>query len=235
MGQQVNQSSQLPLALNVSDKANFDNFYQGDNDELVAAIQSCVLKTEPRNLYFYGPTGTGKSHLLFAAMRLAKDEAIKCSYLSLSDPNVSPEFLKELELQHIICIDNVNEWAGDELKEQALFTLFEQIKHSEGHLIISASKPPEQCAFELVDLKSRLSSGLVYPLKELTESQQRDAIKARAEDRGLDMTDEAINYLLSRSSRNTSELFTILDTIDRASLVEKRKITIPFLQTVIKR
>ncbi len=233
MKQNTHKSAQLPLALNVSDKANFDNFHYGDNSELITAIQSCVKSSESRSLYFYGPSSTGKSHLLFAAMRLAKDEEINSSYLSLADSRVSPDFLKELELQHIICIDNANEWAGDELKEAALFTMFEQIKHSGGHLIISADKLPELCGFKLVDLVSRLASGLVYPLLELTDKQQAEAVKMRANERGLVMTDEVVNYLLSRSSRNTGELFAILDKIDRASLIEKRKVTIPFLHSII--
>ena len=233
MKQNKHKSAQLPLALNVSDKANFSNFHHGDNSELIAAIQSYVKRSESRSLYFYGPSSTGKSHLLFAAMRLAKNEGIKCSYLSLADSRISPEFLQELDLQHIICVDNVNEWAGDDFKEAALFTMFEQIKHSGGHLIISAGKLPELCGFKLVDLVSRLASGLVYPLLELTDKQQAEAVKMRANERGLIMADEVINYLLSRSSRNTGELFAILDKIDRASLIEKRKVTIPFLRSIV--
>ena len=232
MSQQTKQSSQLPLALNVADKASFENFYTGNNAELVNAIKSCVVNSESRILYYYGPDGSGKSHLLFAAMRLAKDQGVKSSYLSLADSNVSPEFLKELELQHIVCIDNLNEWAGAEINEAALFTIFEQIKHSEGHLIISANNSPEHCGFKLKDLISRLSSGLVYPLQELSDEQQSNAIKMRANELGMTISDEVVKYLLIRSSRNTGELFAILDKIDRVSLVEKRKITIPFIRTM---
>jgi len=82
-------------------------------------------------------------------------------------------------------------------------------------------------------LVSRLSSGLIYPLQELNEDQQFEVIKMRAKHRGLSIGDDVVRYILSRSARNTGELLAILDKIDHASLVEKRRVTIPFLQRVL--
>jgi len=75
---------------------------------------------------------------------------------------------------------------------------------------------------------------LVYPVKALNEEEQFDAIKLRANHRGLSISDESVKYLLSRSSRDSSALFELLDKIDKVSLVEKRRITIPFLQSLLK-
>lgn len=227
--------TQIPLPLNLGDKANFENFWIGHNHELVTAIKSRVLTGEPGVLYYYGPHSSGKSHLLFAAMRLARDEVVNTSYLSLDNPSVTTAMLAAADVEHLVCIDNLEEWAGDEQRERALFTLFEQVRHYRGQLLISASHPPDQCGCKLADLVSRLSSGLVYPLRALTEEQQFEAIRMRAQLRGLSIADDAIKYLLRRSSRDTGELFTTLDTIDRASLIEKRRITIPFLQALIRR
>jgi DnaA family protein len=222
----------LPLAH--ADKASFENYWVGHNSELVTAIRASVEIGEPKVLYFYGPAGAGKSHLLFAAMRLAKDEIINTSFLSLNDPFVNPEMLSVVDVEHVVCVDNIQSWAGEQAKERALFTLFEQIKHAGGQLLVSSTQPPEQAGFELRDLISRLSSGLIYPLLHLNEAQQLEAIKLRASQRGLSISDETVKYLISRSSRDTSELFAILDKIDQASLEEKRRITIPFLQSLFK-
>ncbi|NND00997.1 MAG: DnaA regulatory inactivator Hda [Gammaproteobacteria bacterium] len=227
-------SSQIPLPLNLGDKANFDNFWVGHNSELVTAIKACIQLGNPRLIYFYGPPSSGKSHLLFAAMRLAGEEVISTSYLSLGDINVNPQMLELVDAAHLVCIDNLEYWAADKELERALFALFERVKHAGGQLLISARQPPDQCGFKLADLNSRLLSGLVYSLRELTEDQQFEAIKMRANNRGLSITDDTVRYLLRRSSRDTGELFAILDKIDRASLIEKRRITIPFLQKLIK-
>lgn len=225
---------QMALPLAHSDKASFDNYWHGDNSELISAVRSSIETGEPKVVYFYGRPGSGRSHLLYAAMRLAKEEIINTSYLSLDDANVGPELLSVVDVEHVVCVDNIQIWAGSESRERALFTLFEQIKHASGQLIVSASQPPENAGFVLRDLISRLSSGLIYPLYDLNEEQQLEAIRMRANQRGLSISDDTVRYLISRSSRETSELFSILDKIDKASLAEKRRITIPFLQRLLK-
>ena len=226
---------QMALPIGLCDKASFRNFCVGPNRELIEALRACVQLNDPKLVYLYGTNGSGKSHLMFAAMRLAGEEVINTSYLSLTDPKVNEQMLTMIDAGHLVCIDDIHAWSGDGAAEQALFTLFEQIKHADGRLLISALKAPDNCGFELTDLVSRLSSGLVYPLHALSEEQQFEALQLRANHRGLMISDESVRYLLSRSSRDTSELFDILDRIDQASLIEKRKVTIPFLQALLKK
>ena len=225
---------QMVLPLAHSDKASFDNYWVGDNYELVAALRSIVQIGDPKLLYFYGPASAGKSHLLFAAMRLAKQDNVNTGYLSLSDKHVNVDMLEMATNQSLVFIDNIDAWAGDEENERALFTLFEQIKHAGGQLVITSAQPPESSGFVIVDLVSRLLSGLIYGLYELSEEQQLDAIKMRANQRGLSISDDTVKYLLKRSSRDNRELFKILELIDQASLVEQRRITIPFIQSLLK-
>lgn len=226
---------QMALPIAHSDKASFRNYWAGHNNELVAALRSCVQLGEPKLVYFYGNSASGKSHLLFAAMRLAGQQAINTSYLSLADPKANEQMLSMVGVEQLVCIDDVHAWAGDCVKEAVLFTLFEQIKHAGGQLLIAGQQAPQHSDFSLRDLVSRLSSGLVYALHELNEEQQFEALKLRANHRGLVISDNTVRYLLSRSSRDTSELFDILDRIDQASLVEQRKVTIPFLQALLKK
>jgi len=225
---------QMALPLAHSDKASFDNYWVGDNYELVTALRSIVQQGEPNLLYFYGPTSAGKSHLLFAAMRLAKQDNRQTSYLSLSDPHISPDMLQVVAVQGLVFIDNIDAWSGNEEKERALFTLFEQVRHANGQLVITAVNPPDACDFIIPDLVSRLLSGLIYALHALSEEQQFDAIKMRANQRGLLISNDTVKYLLKHSSRDSRELFDILERIDQASLVEKRRITVRFVQSLFK-
>lgn len=229
---------QLPLPIGHSDKASFDNFYVGDNSELLAAIRASIELGEPKFIYFYGAAGAGKSHLLFAAAQLARGTNRNSSYLSLAAPqwrdfNDVP-LAEMVDVAHVVGIDDAATWAGDLRREQALFTLFEQVKHAGGQLLIAATQAPEQAGFVLPDLVSRFNSGLIYPLKALDEGQVAQALKLRAKQRGLRITDEAARYLLTRTSRDTQQLFELLDTLDHASLVEQRRITIPFLQSILE-
>ena len=226
----------MALPLSHNDRASFDNYWVGNNYELVTALRSIVQAQtiEQSVLYIYGPSGSGKSHLLFAAMRLAKQDGVQTSYISLSDEHVSVDMLGILDVSNLVFIDSIDAWAGDQDKERALFTLFEQIKHSGGRLVLASPQPPESSGFDIRDLISRLMSGLIYGLHPLTEEQQLDAIKMRANQRGLLISEETVKFLLKHSSRDNRELFTVLEQVDQASLVEKRRITVPFIQSLLK-
>lgn len=238
---------QLAFPLAGDDKASFENFWQGENRELVSCLKSVLARrkshldvelehaVQPKVIYAYGPEGCGKSHLLYAVMRAARELDIQHSYSSLSDNYISPEMLETINASGLVCIDNIQAWACDNRRERALFTLFEQIKHAGGQLIVMAKQAPEVSQFSIRDLVSRLSSGLIYPMHELSDEQRFEALKMRAGHRGLVMSDDVLKFLVSRASRNTRELFAFLDEMDKASLVEKRKITIPFLQSLLAR
>ena len=230
---------QLALPFALGDKSSFDNFWVGHNLEAVAAVKSCVTADQANVIYLYGAEGAGKSHILFAAARMASDQNKICSYLSLTDPQFrhpdkATALLEMVNVANIVCVDNVEGWAGESERERALFALFEQIRHARGRLIVAGRRAPENLGLKLVDLISRLSSGLVYPIQGLGDEQFFEALKLRASARGLTIADDVVKYLISRSTRSAVELFELLDSIDKASLIEKRRITIPFLQQFLK-
>jgi len=53
--------------------------------------------------------------------------------------------------------------------------------------------------------------------------------------RGLELPDDTAQFLLRRFPRDLPSLFALLDTLDAASLVEQRRLTIPFVKTVLDR
>ena len=63
---------QLILDVRPDFKATLDNFVPGDNAALVAALREQVLRRDGSLLYMWGPLGSGRSHLLFAATALAE-------------------------------------------------------------------------------------------------------------------------------------------------------------------
>jgi DnaA family protein len=64
------------------------------------------------------------------------------------------------------------------------------------------------------------------------EEQKITALQERAKDRGFEINEDAVKFILNRYRRETGNLFRILDKIDQASLEQKRLITIPFLRSL---
>jgi DnaA family protein len=66
----------------------------------------------------------------------------------------------------------------------------------------------------------------------LADEQKITALQERASDRGFEISEDAVKFILNRYRRETGNLFKILDQIDKASLEQKRLITIPFLRSL---
>jgi DnaA family protein len=50
---------------------------------------------------------------------------------------------------------------------------------------------------------------------------------------GFEISPQAGRFLLTHCNRDLSSLWTLLIKLDKASLAEKRKITIPFLKKIL--
>jgi DnaA family protein len=85
----------------------------------------------------------------------------------------------------------------------------------------------------LPDLKSRLTSGATYQVHRLSDEQKINALQLRASKRGLQLTKTVGQFLLTRCSRDMPLLFSTLQKLDKASLAEKRRLTIPFVKKVL--
>lgn len=224
---------QLPLNLNLRDDAIFDNFFIAQNSQLVQTLKNCIMERNEQFIYCYGESGVGRTHLLQSCCHLASEKNKMIFYLSLMmHDDFSPEIFDALEHMEFVCIDDVDAIIGNGAWEEALFYFYNRARDCGVSLIVSAKYPPQQLRCALKDLQSRLAWGLTVEIKNLSDEEKVQALQLRATLRGLHLSDEVANYLLHRYSRNMRDLFAFLEKLDRASLVAKRRLTIPFVKSV---
>lgn len=230
---------QLPLQIQLPDFASFDNYHAPGNEEEVCALRGIATAARdatrspaPRRLHLYGNSGTGKTHLLFATCRDVRAAGQPAGYISLSDTTVASDVLDTLSGPGVICIDDLHCAAGDLDRQRALVSVYERVRDSDGYLITAAVQGPQSLSFVLKDLISRVQSSVVYRLKPLTDQQKQQALRLRAAQRGFALSDDVVRYMLHRYARDTASLFALLDRVDHASLAAKRRVTIPFLQSL---
>ena len=133
----------------------------------------------------------------------------------------------------LVCIDDVHVVAGDHAWEVALFHLFNGLTQSGGHLLMAADGRPNDLPWQLADLKSRLSWGGVFRLRELDDEQKLTALALRLRNRGLDLPSDVGRYMLTHLPRDMGSLFSFVDRLDQASLVAQRRLTIPFIRSLL--
>ncbi len=233
-------TSQLTLPVQLADDETFSSYLSKSNRSVVSQLQLFIEQNQvtkpnkPNSFYLFGLTGVGKSHLLHACSSFAADldktsVCLSCAELLL----LSVEVLDGLEHIDVICLDDIQLIANNKLWQQAIFDLYNRVIEQNNCLLISGDQSATQLGLTLPDLVSRLSWGLTEQVKPLDDEEKVSALQYRASKRGLTLSIEAANFLLKRLSRDMGNLIASLDILDKASIREQRKITIPFIKDVL--
>lgn len=213
----MNTASSLSLTSNES--FTFERFRAADKDRLLR------LLTSNGSIWIHGDRATGKTHLAYASVSQS-DNA-----LLVADRTYD---LDGCETFDLLVLDDFEAWLGAKERETRLYSLYEGIQAHGGRLIVTASRAPHNVDFVLPDLATRMRSFERIELGFLDDQQKMSLLQERAQDRGMDLNDRVVNFLISRLDRSHLSLFDALKKLDAASLAEQKKITIPFVKTVLE-
>jgi DnaA-homolog protein len=223
---------QLTLGVSIDDDAQFENFFVSEANKALLN-QLCAKQPEPF-LYIWGNGSPGLSHLLQASCHKMTSEGRGAIYVPLSErAQFAPEILEGAESLALVCIDDIESIAGEAAWEAALFKAFNAMRQTGTQLIVAGHMAAQQLPIQLPDLHSRLQSGLLYQLLELSDEDKLAALQLRARQRGFELPDAVGEYILLRAERNFSALMLILDELDRSSLQQQRKLTVPLVKSTL--
>lgn len=195
---------QLPLAISPAVAPSLDNFVAGANAEALERVRALAAGTlREAIVYLWGEAGSGRSHLLRAA--------------ALSNPR-------------LVIADDVE--TLDAEAQQALFSAINAARDGGSPVLAAGKAPPAQLALR-EDLTTRLSWGLVYQLRLLTDAEKALHLRSEAARRGLHLTDEVVWYLLNHLPRDLASLNAVLDRLDRHSLARQRAVTLPLVREAL--
>jgi len=224
---------QIALDIGLSDGPTFDNFLAGPNE---AALQylSMWIASETRSpvpIYLWGESNSGKTHLLQA---IAKAEQTNGGNVGWMDQNTTepPVFNPAWRL---IVLDDVHAYGA--VQQQMAFAWFVHavtpLDGLQRGIIAAGHYPPMDLTLR-EDLRTRLGWGHVFQLKILKESQRRSVLRQQADERGIFISDEVMDYMLNRFARDLSSLIELLHQLDGYALQTKRPITIPLLKSMLE-
>ena len=216
--------AQLPLAVQLRESASFESYYPGPNAEALLA-----LETLAQPVLLYGPPGSGRTHLLQATARRHR-----AAYLPLAElADHGPALLDGLESATAVCIDDLYRVTPDREWCIALLRLMDQLRTRGAGYAFAADAPPERMDLALPDLRTRLGACSRFGLKPLSDDDRRELLRERARARGLELPDEVGRWLLNHRARDIPALLESLEQLDRAALAAKRRLTLPFVQSVL--
>lgn len=217
---------QLALELASPPAPTLDNFVVGANAELIATLRMLASGAGgERFVYLWGGPGSGRTHLLHAALQglQAAGRTVHAHAASAGFDGVAAD--------DVLGVDDVQ--LLDAPAQIELFNIYNELREGTGVLLATGPVPPARLPLR-ADLLTRLAWGLVYEVHVLSEDDRRAAIMEYARSRGFALPREVANYLLIRMPRDLGSLRTLVDALDRLSLEQKRAVTVPLAREVLQ-
>lgn len=233
---------QLSLGLGLSNKMTLNNFINTENKTITEYINNLLTAEHKenlseileKNLYIYGESGSGKTHLLHGICNLANEKQLSSIYLdakSITEKDI--QNLEEIQYLEVICVDNIEHIAGKEQWEMAFFNLFNNAYMKGTSLIMASSHKPKKLNIKLPDLLSRLQWVLAFKINPLQDDDLLQALKNKCIHKGIIISEQILEFIIYRLSRNLSELSIAIEKLSGLAIANKRKVTIPFVKKIL--
>jgi DnaA family protein len=227
---------QIALDIGLASGPTLQNFFAGPNE---AAHQHVALwvgheaneRRSPVPVYLWGPEASGKSHLLRAAEGALREQGARVGWLDADTPpdqTFNPDWVA-------VVMDDVHLYTTEQ--QHTAFNWFVNAitpEQGEPRAVLAAGLlPPAQLSLR-DDLRTRLGWGHVFALQVLQESERRAVLRQAADARGVFLSDEVMDFMLNRFSRDLASLMQLLDALDVYALQTQRAITIPLLKSMLE-
>ena len=202
-------------------KYTFDKFVIGSNNDLaVSAAHSIVdapgVHCNP--FFLYGGPGLGKTHLVQAIGNelLRRNPKLKILYTPIShfysdfvdsiQAGKGKEFHQKFQKLDVLIIDDFQFIVGKEKSQEEFFNIFNDLYQSNKQIIVTSDRLPSQIKTMDERLASRLTWAGAFDLQ-LPKFEDKCAIlKSKAEFRGSEIEDEAIEYIAENVNTNIRDL-----------------------------
>ncbi|MFM7323281.1 MAG: chromosomal replication initiator protein DnaA, partial [Armatimonadota bacterium] len=167
-------------------------------------------------LFLYGPSGTGKTHLLMAIGAEVERSGIRCAYVSGED--FTTEFIASLRDRKgeafrrkwrtvdVLLIDDVQFLADKEATKEEFFHTFNALVQSGRQVVLAADRAPRDLPAFDQRLRSRFESGLVADVAPPDFETRLAILQARCAAERIRMQDDVLAVIATLVPGNVRTL-----------------------------
>ncbi len=176
----------------------------------------------PKAIWLSGPAKSGKTSL-------AKIWSQNAEITWIDSDNISNEPWKDIQPDIAgVVVHKPEEMLPDNSRD--LLDLFNSLVEKNKYLMFTSKYQPNSMEIGLQDLASRLNSLQTFKISPPDEETLKIIFTKFFSDFSLKVPPEVINYLATRIDRDYQTALNTVKLLDKASLEEKRNITIPLIK-----
>lgn len=209
-------AAQLALPLGLSVSVALTDFRGSSAQQAAAELTRLLAAPPPAWVLLRGPSGSGKSALLRAALGKAVGEGMSASLIDVAAS--LPEDIGGLDL---VLVDNLSARFGTPAAEQQLFGLLNRLWDRRTRTVLALASHARPV---WPDLATRLAWGAVIELQALPEAERWALFEERARAQGVEVSAAQLAYLQRYAPRDLTRLLGLLDEVDRIALERGRRV-----------
>lgn len=197
------------------------NFVVGSNNDLATHVAQNIIENPGTNynpFFLYGSSGLGKTHLVQAIGNelLHKYPDFKIKYMPVSNfyadfinsikNNKGNDFNEKFKKLDVLIIDDFQMIVNKDSSQEEFFNIFNELYQLKKQIIVTSDRLPEQIKTVDERLASRLSQSGAFDIQMPRFEDKCAILKSKAEFMGVEIEDEAIEYLAENVTTNIRTL-----------------------------
>ena len=199
----------------------FDNFVVGSSNQFAhgAAIAVANNPADSYNpLFIYGPSGLGKTHLLYAIAGHIHNKHPEYNIVYIKGDQFTNEMIKALQggknfefrnkyrNADLFLVDDIQFIAGKESTQEEFFHTFNNLYENHKQIVLTSDRSPSDMQKLEERLKTRFEWGLLADIQPPDYETRMAIIKNKAIHLGLDLPDDVCDFIAENVTSNVRQI-----------------------------
>ncbi len=231
----------------------FFNFIVGESNKFAYAACWAIANSDPSRsdymnynpLFLHGPSGIGKTHLLFAITNEIKkqrpsvrivykkgEEFINEMVNALQKGNMN-QFRDRYRFTDVLLIDDIQFIAGKVAVQEEFFHTFSALYESGKQIIMTSDRPPKEIRPLEERLLTRFEWGVLADIQPPSEELRRAIIQQKAEQLAIDIPEDALEFLSNSLHKNIRQIEGAIKKISAISSLTATPVSLEMCRRAI--
>lgn len=199
----------------------FDKFVVGSSNMFAhsAALSVANHPAEKYNpLFIYGPSGLGKTHLLYAIaiavhqnhpefnIVYIKGDQFTNELISALQAGKNIEFRDKYRNADLFLVDDIQFIAGKEATQEEFFNTFNTLYEDHKQIVLTSDLPPSEMLRLEDRLRTRFEWGLIADIQPPDYETRVAITRNKAQSLGLELPDEVCSYIAENITNNIRQI-----------------------------
>ena len=226
----------------------FENFIVGSSNKFAHAACLAVAHFPAKDynpLFIHGPSGLGKTHLLYAITNELKKQNPNVSVIYIKSEDFTNQMIECLSRQamgefrdkyrtcDVLLIDDIQFIAGKTSTQEEFFHTFNALYEDGKQIILTSDRPPREIKTLEDRLKTRFEWGLIADIQPPDLELRTAIIKKKSEQVGLILPDDVLTFLAENLRANIRQIEGAIKKLGAMSFLSGNHITMDVARSCI--